>query len=161
MTVRSARSLVFERGRHDPLWHTQSKGDSVMTRIVFAVRIATRTLWRTPGFTLTVLLTLALGIGATTGIFSLIHGIVLRPLPFHDPDRLVDLGDRLGNSPNLPVTAREIATYTSASTAFSGIGADRTVDFELSADATPTLIHAARMTASVFAVLDAPPLLGR
>lgn len=132
-----------------------------MTRIVFAVRIAARTLWHTPGFTVTVLLTLALGIGATTGIFSLIHGILLRPLPFHDPDRLVDLGDHLGNSPNLPVTAREIATYTSAARAFSGIGADRTVDFELSADATPTRIHAARMTASVFPVLDVPPLLGR
>lgn len=132
-----------------------------MTRIVFAVRIAARTLWHAPGFTFTVLLTLALGIGATTGIFSLIHGIVLRPLPFHDPDHLVDLGDHLGNSPNLHVTAREIATYTSAATAFSGIGADRTVDFELSADATPTLIHAARATASVFLVLDVPPLLGR
>jgi putative ABC transport system permease protein len=132
-----------------------------MTRIVFALRIAARRLWHAPGFTLTVLLTLALGIAATTAIFSLLHGILLRPLPFHDPDRLVDLGDRLGNSPNLPVTAREIATYTSAATAFSGIGADRSVDFELSADATPTLVHAARMTASVFPVLGVPPLLGR
>jgi hypothetical protein len=66
-----------------------------MPRIVSAVRIAARRLWQVPGFTLTVLLTLALGIGATTAIFSLIEGILLRPLPFHDPDRLVDLGDRL------------------------------------------------------------------
>jgi putative ABC transport system permease protein len=132
-----------------------------MTRIVSAVRIASRRLWQVPGFTLTVLLTLALGIGATTAIFSLIHGILLRPLPFHDPDRLVDLGDRLGNSPNLPVTAREIATYTSAATAFSAIGAQRSVDFELSADATPSLVHAARMTASVFPLLDVAPFLGR
>ena len=132
-----------------------------MTRIVSAVRIASRRLWHVPGFTLTVLLTLALGIGATTAIFSLIEGILLRPLPFHDPDRLVDLGDRLGDSPGLPVTAREIGTYTSAATAFSRIGAERSVDFELSADATPSLLHAARMTASVFPVLDVAPLLGR
>ncbi len=135
--------------------------DSLMPRILSAVRIAFRRLWHVPGFSLTVLLTLALGIGATTAIFSLIEGILLRPLPFHDPDRLVDLGDRLGDSPGLPVTAREIATYTSAAMAFSGIGADRTVDFELSADATPSLLHAARMTASVFPTLGVSPLLGR
>ena len=132
-----------------------------MPRIASAVRIASRRLWHVPGFTLTVLLTLALGIGATTAIFSLIEGILLRPLPFHDPDRLVDLGDRLADSPGLPVTAREIATYTSATTTFSSIGADRTVDFELSGDATPSLLHAARMTANVFPTLGVSPYLGR
>ena len=60
-----------------------------MPRIVSSVRIAFRRLWHVPGFTLTVLLTLALGIGATTAIFSLIKGILLRPLPFHDPDEFV------------------------------------------------------------------------
>jgi putative ABC transport system permease protein len=132
-----------------------------MDRIVSAVRMASRRLCHVPGFTLTVLLTLALGIGATTAVFSLIEGILLRPLPFHDPNRLVDLGDRLGDNPGLPVTAREIGTYTSAATAFSQIGAERWVDFELSADAAPSLVHAARMTASVFPVLDVAPLLGR
>ena len=132
-----------------------------MTRIVSVVRVASRRLCHVPGFALTVLLTLALGIGATTALFSLIEGILLRPLPFHDPDRLVDLGDRLGDNPGLPVTAREIGTYSSAATAFSQIGAERGVDFELSADATPSLVRAARMTASVFPVLDVVPLLGR
>jgi predicted permease len=132
-----------------------------MSHISSAVRIASRRLCQVPGFTLTVLLTLALGIGATTAIFSLIEGILLRPLPFHDPDHLVQVGDRLGDSPGLPVTAREIGTYTSVATAFSRIGADRSVDFELSGDATPTLLHAARTTASVFPVLGVAPLLGR
>ena len=132
-----------------------------MTRIVSIVQIALRRLWQAPGFTLTILLTLALGIGATTAIFSLIEGILLQPLPFHDPDRLVELGDRLGDSPELPVTAREIATYSSATAAFSGIGADQSVDFELSADSTPSLLHGARMTASIFPVLNVPPVLGR
>ncbi|HEY1987192.1 MAG TPA: ABC transporter permease [Terracidiphilus sp.] len=132
-----------------------------MSRIVSSVRIASRRLWQVPGFTLTVLLTLALGIGATTAIFSLIEGILLRPLPFHDPDGLVDLGDRLGESPGLPVTAREIGTYSSTAMAFSGMGAERTVDFELSGDATPSLLHGARMTASIFPTLGVAPLLGR
>ncbi|HXW91897.1 MAG TPA: hypothetical protein VEK33_15205 [Terriglobales bacterium] len=132
-----------------------------MTRIISTLRIASRRLWQVPQCTLTVLLTLALGIGATTAIFSLIEGILLRPLPFPDPDRLVDLGDRLGDNPGLRVTAREIGTYASNATAFSGIGADRSVDFELSADATPSLLHAARLTASAFSVLDVAPRLGR
>jgi hypothetical protein len=59
------------------------------------LRIAFRQLRRVPGFTLTVL-TLALGIGATTAIFSLVEGVLLCPLPFQDADRLVLLGDHLG-----------------------------------------------------------------
>ncbi|HLW85527.1 MAG TPA: hypothetical protein VKR60_09960 [Candidatus Sulfotelmatobacter sp.] len=86
------------------------------------LRFALRQLRKTPGFTLTVVLTLALGIGATTAIFSLVEGILLRPLPFSDPDRLVLVGDHLGNGPNLPVTAREIGTYSNATGAFSSLG---------------------------------------
>ncbi len=56
------------------------------------LRFAFRQLRKAPGFALTVILTLALGIGATTAIFSLVEGILLRPLPFSDPDRLVSAG---------------------------------------------------------------------
>ena len=71
-------------------------------------RYAARQLSKSPGFSLTVMLTLALGIGATTAIFSLVEGILLRPLPFKDADRLVLLGDHLGGGPNTPVTAAPI-----------------------------------------------------
>jgi putative ABC transport system permease protein len=57
------------------------------------LHFAFRQLRKAPGFTLTVVLTLGLGIGATTAIFSLVEGILLRPLPFSDPERLVLLGD--------------------------------------------------------------------
>src|SRR6202789_1524805 len=122
-----------------------------MSGIVLAVGIASRRLCLVPGFALTVLLTLALGIGATTAIFSLIEGILLRPLPYHDPDRLVQVGARLGDSPGLP-TAPQIGAYPSAATAFSRIGADPAIDFELSGDAIPSLLHGEDTTASVFPV---------
>src|SRR4029077_18545815 len=105
---------------------------------------------KSPGFSLTVVVALALGIGATTAIFSLVEGIVLRPLPFADPDRLVYSGDRIGNVKVLPVTAREIATYTTATTAFSSVGGFATAGYALSGGDTPQHIDGCRLNASVF-----------
>jgi len=116
---------------------------------------------KSPGFTLTVILTLALGIGATTSIFSLVEGILLRPLPFRDPDRLAVLGDRLGNKSGIPVTAREIGTYAKAAGAFSTMGGYTGVSYELSGGVTPEEVFAARFTAGVFPTLGVPPILGR
>jgi putative ABC transport system permease protein len=124
-------------------------------------RFAFRQLRKAPGFTLTAVLVLALGIGATTTIFSLVEGILLRPLPFSNPDRLVLLGDHLGNGPNLPVTAREIGTYSSATGAFSLLGGYASVNYEVSGDATPDQVYAARFTAGVFPTLGVQPILGR
>src|SRR5271163_1985286 len=118
-----------------------------MHRIAQDLRFAFRRLRKTPGFTLTVVLTLALGIGATTAIFSLVEGILLRPLPFANASRLVLLGDHLGNGPNVSVTAREIETYSSASRVFSSLGGYETASYELSGGVTPEEISAARLTA--------------
>jgi putative ABC transport system permease protein len=125
------------------------------------LRFAFRQLRKAPGVSLTVVLTLALGIGATTAMFSLIEGILLRPLPFKDPDRLVLVGDHLGNSPNISVTAREIETYSKATNAFSSLGGYLFADYEVSGNATPEQVHGARFTARVFSTLDVHPILGR
>jgi predicted permease len=132
-----------------------------MYALAHDLRIAFRQLRKTPGFTLTVVLILAFGIGATTAIFSLVEGILLRPLPFRNPERLVVLGDSLQNGPNTPVTAREIRTYSEASSAFSSLGGHIGVSFELSGDSTPEEIPAARLTTGVFPTLGVQPLLGR
>jgi putative ABC transport system permease protein len=129
------------------------------------LRFAFRQLLKAPGFTVTVVLALALGIGATTAIFSLVEGILLRPLPFNHPDRLVLLGDHLGSGPNAPantpVTAREIGAYSNASSAFSSLGGYLTTSYELSGGAIPEEVDAARLTAGVFPTLGTSPMLGR
>ncbi|HEY5255150.1 MAG TPA: hypothetical protein VIJ53_10890, partial [Acidobacteriaceae bacterium] len=73
---------------------------------------AARRLAKSGSFFLTVVLMLALGIGATTTVFSLIQGILLRPLPFRDPGRLVQLGEHVGENPGIGITARDIRAYS-------------------------------------------------
>jgi predicted permease len=125
------------------------------------LRFAFRQLRKTPGFALTVVFVLALGIGATTAIFSLVEGVLLRPLPFSDPDRIVLLGDHLRAGPNTPVTAREIGTYANATSAFSSLGGYITTSYEFSGGVTPEEVNAARFTAGVFPTLGVRPILGR
>jgi predicted permease len=129
------------------------------------LRHALRQLRRSPGFTLTAVLTLALGIGATTAIFSIVEGVLLRPLPFPDQVRLVTLGDLLegvhydGDAPG--VTAPGVRTYIRDTHAFSSLGGYQASTYELSGLGDPAQIHAARLTASMFPVLGVSPLLGR
>ena len=122
---------------------------------------ALRRLRNAPGFAVTVVLTLALGIGSTTAIFSLVEGILLRPLPFANPERLVLVGDHLGTSDGTGIAAREIATYSSASSAFSGLGGYTGSSYELSGGPTPEEVKAGRLGASVFSTLAVAPLLSR
>jgi len=132
-----------------------------MYSLVQGLRFASRQLRKSHGFTVTVVLTLALGIGATTAIFSLVQGILLRPLPFNDPDRLVLLGDHLRAGYNTPVTAREIETYSKASSAFSSFGAFISISYELSGGLVPEEVQAVRFNAGMFPTLGVAPILGR
>ena len=125
------------------------------------LRFALRQLSKAQGFTLTTVLTLALGIGATTAIFSLVEAVLLRPLLFRDSGQLVLLGDHLGGRPGMSVRAREIATYTGATAAFSSLGGYITAAFELSGGAQPEEINAARLNSAMFPTLGVEPILGR
>jgi hypothetical protein len=109
---------------------------------------------------------LALGIGATTAIFSIVEGVLLRPLPFPDPDRLVILGDVLEGSncatcTQPGVTAPDIRNYMRDTQSFSHLGGYRGRLFELSGTGEPAAVNGTRMSAEVFAALGVPPLLGR
>lgn len=129
------------------------------------LRFTLRQLRGSPGFTVAAVLTLAFGIGATITIFSIVEGVLMRPLPFLEPDRLVILG----NAPEgLPVdagaphiTAPAAGVYARLTSVFSSVGAYRQVGFELSGQGEPEQIGAARMNASIFKTLGVSPLLGR
>ena len=128
------------------------------------LRYALRQLRKSPGFTLTAVLTLALGIGATTAIFSVVDGVLLRPLPFRNPSRLVALTDHLHGvdlGPYAAVTAPDIRAYTRDTTAFSNSGGYQTTGYELSGSVQPVDINAARLGAGVFPTLGVEPLMGR
>ncbi|MGH9605031.1 MAG: ABC transporter permease [Terracidiphilus sp.] len=131
------------------------------------IRFAMRQLRKSPGFTLTAVLTLAFGIGATTAIFSIVEGVLLRPLPFPHPDRLVVLSDVLANAktfgPNDEdgVTAPEIPVYEHETRSFAGLGGFQQTGYELTGAGAPAQIGAARLTASVFPTLGVSPLMGR
>ena len=130
------------------------------------IRFSLRQLRKSPGFALTALLTLALGIGATSAIFSIVEGVLLRPLPFPDPSRLVTLGDKLegvdvGGDGAAPATAPGVRIYMRDTTAFSSLGGYQPSSYELSGQGEPVRINAARLTASMFPVLGVSPLMGR
>lgn len=124
-------------------------------------RLALRQLRKAPGFSFTIILAFALGIGATTTIFSLVEGVLLRPMPFRNPQRLVLLGDHLGNGLKLSVTAAEVATYEHAARTFSSMGAYITKSWELSGGPLSESVNGARVTAGVFPTLGVAPVVGR
>ena len=130
------------------------------------LRIAVRNLLKSPGFTLTAVLMLAFGIGATTAIFSVVECVILRPLPFPDSDRLVRLNDVLegadfnGNG-EAGVTGPDIQNYTRDTHSFESLGGIRQTGFELSGVGDPAQISATRMSHGVFSALGVQPLIGR
>jgi putative ABC transport system permease protein len=135
-----------------------------MHGLLLNLRLAVRQLRRTPGFALTVVLTLALGIGATTAIFSLVEGVLLRPLPFHDPASLISISDSLSAETAIDdagVTAAEIRSYLHDTTSFSSLGGYAGSSYELSGRGEPVMVNAARMTGGVFPTLGVAPLMGR
>src|SRR2546430_9363630 len=146
--------------------HRDERAFQGLGQILQDTRYTLRQLRRSLGFTVTAILMLALGIGATTAIFSIVEGVLLRPLPFPDPDRLVILGDVLEGShcascAHSSVTAPDIRNYMRDTQSFSHLGGYRGRLFELSGSGDPAAVNATRMSGEVFAALGVPPLLGR
>jgi putative ABC transport system permease protein len=127
------------------------------------LRYAFRTLFRSPAFTLTAALTLALGIGATTLMFSVVNAVLLRDLPFADPDRLVVLSslNRQQDIRQIRASALDFADWRSQSTSFDAMAGHVGTGFTFSGDSNPELVTGQLVTADFFRVLGVAPLVGR
>ena len=122
---------------------------------------AIRMLRRSPGFTAVAVLTLALGIGANTAIFSVVSGVLLRPLPYPEPGELVRVFTVLPTQPHFPIAVADFYDYRERTRVFgsSALYAER--DLDLTANERPEHLSGMAVTHEYFRVLGFHPILGR
>ena len=127
------------------------------------LRFALRQLRKSPGFTFLAILTLALGIGLNTAIFSLIHDLFLRGLSFPEPDRIVRIygESKERNLDQIPISMPRFWHYRDGQTVFSGMAADTGNALTLTGLGDPVQLTAAAVTANYFDVLGVRPIRGR
>ena len=126
-------------------------------------RYAARTLAKSPGFTLVAIVTLALGIGANTAIFSVANALLLRPLPYAHPDRLVLVYAVKADAPFAiqPFSYLRLTFLNEKSRAFAGFAAFTNETFNLTGTGDPEQLSAARVSWNFFNVLGVSPAIGR
>src|SRR5262245_43512697 len=126
------------------------------------LRHAIRTMWRAPGLSATVILTVALAIGVNTAVFSVVYAVILRPLPFDRPERLVQVGEK-NDALNLPNFGSSVLNYLSwkEQTQTLQLAAVGFATFALSGNGEPEQLTGNRMTPSLMTVLGLSPVAGR
>ncbi len=151
-----------------------ARGFRPLEALIVDTRLAFRQLRKTPAFTVAAVVTLALGIGANTAIFSVVDAVMLRPLPFADPDRVVVVWEEVSTglsgpgSVGIPSGPQRIAVapanyvdYQARMRAFGSLAAYASVGRNLTGDSTPERVVAEEVTASYFQVLGVSPSRGR
>jgi predicted permease len=125
------------------------------------LKFAFRQLLKNPGFTAVAVLTLALGIGANTAIFSVVYGVLLKPLPYREPEQLIRVFESSAGQPKFPMSAGDFQDYRAQNSTLAGLALYTRLDLELSMDDQPELLSALRVTSGFFDVLGVKPMLGR
>ena len=125
------------------------------------LRYAIRVLLARPGFTAVAVLTLALGIGANTAIFTVVNAVLLRPLPFDDPGRLVLLLERTSQFPTITTSWPNYVDWRDQSHSFESTAAMRPLTMTLTGQGEPDRIPAKMVTASLLPTLRMSPAIGR
>ncbi len=128
------------------------------------LRYAIRSLWRDRAFALMVVLSLAVGIGANTAIFSMVNGVLLRKPAYQDPDRLVSISvssPRFAGYPSLPINLAMLMEWRKQCTSFEGITAVQPNNFSLTGVGEPERLAGAAVSANMFTVLGVLPRIGR
>jgi len=134
-----------------------------MDGVLKDIRFAFRSLLKQPAFTVIAVVTLALGIGANSAIFSVVNAVLLRPLPFKDPERLMMVWERRANSgrANLPLSGHEYAAFKERSKSFEALTIFQPNGFNLTGRGDPLLVDVGEVSTDYFAVFGVPPVLGR
>ena len=139
-------------------------GGAWLERLLQDVRYGARTLRRSPAFTLVAGLTLALGIGATTAVFTVVHGVLLRPLPYTDPERLVLVSYQPTNSPwwvGLGLADHDWVEFRSRASLFEQAAAAASQLVTITDVGDPARLPSASVTAEFFQTLGVPIAIGR
>jgi len=136
-----------------------------MQTLIQDIRYGIRSLSKRPGFALVAIITLGLGIGANTAIFSIVNAVLLRPLPFKDPERIVLMWGYLPKlaqtTDKLPSAAPNYLALKNQSQSFEQLSAFRSWSWQLTGGGEPEQLHGARVSANFFAAVGANPIIGR
>jgi len=137
-----------------------------MSRFLQDLKFATRHLLKSPGFTSVAILIMALGIGANSAIFSVVHAVLLEPLPFSDPDRLVQIWHvppqtSFPGMTRFAVSAANFLDWQKQNHVFSEMALYSGSSYDITGQGKPETIRAGRVTANFFSVLGVQPVYGR
>ncbi|MEJ2009216.1 MAG: ABC transporter permease [Acidobacteriota bacterium] len=132
-----------------------------MNSIIHDLKYGLRQLRRSPGFTAVAVLTLALGIGATTAIFSVVNGVLLSPLPFPNPSRLVIVHESSSKFPSMSVSYLDFLDWRREQRTFSALAIYRNDSFILAERSGAEVVSARMVSAGFFKILGISPLIGR
>jgi putative ABC transport system permease protein len=139
----------------------QARGTHALETLLQDLRYGLRTLRKNRGFTCVALLTLALGIGANTAIFSLVDGALLRPLPYADPDRLIVLNEIHPRAGTIGVSYPNFLDWRAQNRVFSGMALMEGVGHNLSGIDLPETISGQAVSSNFLSLIGAHPLYGR
>ncbi|HWC99977.1 MAG TPA: ABC transporter permease [Candidatus Sulfopaludibacter sp.] len=159
------RLAVLSVGGIEPLKEDcrDARAGRAVEALLQDIRYGVRVLLKNPGFSAAAVVTLALGIGANTAIFSLVYGVLLRPLPYRDGGQLVVLHQQLKQAhiDDMVFSVKEIQDYCDRNHTLTGIVEHHTMNFLLIGQDTAERVETAVVSANFFDVLGVKPLLGR
>ena len=158
-----ARELksVERTNAHETVVLGAGRGAGILASVPQDLRYGFRTLRKNPGFTAVAILALALGIGANTAIFSVVNGVLLRPLAYPNPGRLVMIFERNANFNQASVAYPNFLDWRRESRSFADMGAARADDFNFTGRGEPEHLSGLYVSSSLFPTLGVRPLLGR
>src|ERR1700690_676110 len=144
----------------------EARGASWLDNLTQDLRYGARTMMRAPGFTTMAVLALALGIGANTAIFSVVNAVLLRPLPYDEPERLIQVWHSppqrsFPGMPTFTVSPANFLDWRKQNHSFQGMSAYGFGRYTLTGSGHPEAIRMVAASAGLFSVLHAQPLLGR